>query len=447
MSQNLYTSKFLFIIKNINIFFPSLKMERTESTRKIEIREQITELLDDFEENLKNELKETAFQIIEDVENNYKDITINPQALPHLLDQMRVLLHDFQKHLVVHTGGSQGRRHSQSKLKFKDFIETQHITIEWAIISIEKLGIFVTGDPKGHIHIWDSHTLQVIKRHSLSFPIKTFAFDPKTDRLIVASDSSQAQKPLQSFKISKEGGLDIHSALVFDSREPVLTLHVIEEERKLLVEDHHWCIQVWNLDDNKHILDLKIEGDQWVTRGDGIAYLPENKLIVVPGADKQIAPVIRKKIQDAGKSSLRLFSIESGELVKEKVLNFMTVDRMLVTDDRLVVIDNHGSLLFLNKTTLEEEKRIDFEDNQILDAVYSKKLDLLVCTTESAVVILVKYSEARVLRKLHPRVTNCDRSLIYLEGEDKVLLPFQVDESDLASIGVLDLGKDYDLEK
>lgn len=417
-------------------------MQRSESVRKVEIREEVTDLFNELEDELHQEFQDAAYNIMEEVENHYHEIALNTSAIPELMKQVRALLKDFPKQLLVyHQGTKSNTTSSPSKrLRFKNFLDTSHFIIEWAFISIEKLGVFVTGDSAGSIVTWNAKTLEPIKHQSLKYPIRTFAFDPAHDRLIVASDSDSTETPLQSFKIS-EHGLDMATAHVFECKEPVLTLLVLENERKLAIEDASWRIQVFDLDSLKYTIDVKVEGDAWFTRGDAMAYLPKSKLIAIPGADKQILPIIgKKKVQDAGTSSLRLYSLETGEMVKEQVINFKTVDKMLVVEDKLVLIDTHGAVIFVNAETLEETARLEFEDSQVHDAIYSKKLDMLICTTESPVVMLIKFSEAQVLRKLHPKAIRCEKSLIYLEEQEKLLVPFQVDDSDNISLGVLELG-------
>jgi len=417
-------------------------MERTESVRKVNIREEITEIFSEFEESLQAELHETGFTIMEEVENHYKDISLNQEAIPQLLLNIKNLLKELPKQLLIHKGGIKSLESPLPRLKFKEFIETKHTSIDSAIINLESLNIFVTGDPKGQLIIWDKKTMKEIFKHNFDSAVHQFVFDSKEQRLIIAFESSTSKEFLKSFKISSNG-LDVSSGTSFECPESVLNLQIIEKERKVVIEDSAWRIHIWDLDTSKYILDLKIEGDQWFPRGEAIGYLPESKLIIIPGADKQIPIVSRgKKAQDNGTSTLRFFNIETGELAKEIPVNFKTIVKIILEENRLVLVDLHGSLIFLNSSTLKEEARIEFEENQILDAVYSKSLDLLVCTTESPVVALIKFSEAKVIRKLHPKATRCEKSVLYFPEEEKALVTFQLDESEVINIGVLELEKE-----
>jgi len=417
-------------------------MDRNESVRKVNIREEVTDLFSELEDNIKEELRETGFTIMEEIENNYTNIAINPDATSQLLENIKALFRDFPKNLLQEKTESHHPQVTQPKLRFKEFLETQHPCIESAILNLESLGLFASGDSKGNLILWDSETLSQVQKYSLNFPIKTLVFDSNTQRLILASEDSDTKDTLQSYKIS-EKKLDTSSLLKFECQGPISNLVLAEQERKLIVEDSSWRIHIWDLDTNKHVLDVKLEGDQWFTRGDGVAYSPESKLIVIPGADKQIPLTYgKKKAQDAGTSTLKFFSLESGELVDEKPLNFKTIDKMMFVKDKLVILDIHGFVIFVDGKTFVEESRIEFEDTKILDAVFAENLDILVCTTDGPVVVLISFTDQKVLRKLHPRVTSCERSALYIESKKNLLVPFYVDESDFVNIGVLDLNID-----
>ncbi len=432
---------FLNLILNLKPNFEK-KMDRNESVKKVNIRGEVTDLFTELEENIQEELKETGFTIMEEIENNYANIAINPEATSELLEGIKALLRDFPKKLLQEKTESQRSQTVQPKLRFKENIETQHSDIESACLNIEGLGLFATGDQNGTLILWDSETFKQVQKCPLNFPIKTLVFDSTAQRLILASASPETKDSLVSYKIS-EKKLDTSSFVKFECQEPISNLLLIEQERKLIVEDSSWRIHIWDLDTFKHVLDVKIDGDQWFTRGDGVAYLPESKLVVIPGADKQIALTFgKKKAEDVGTSTLRFFSIESGDLVDEKPLNFKTVEKMMFIKNKLVVLDIHGEVIFLDGKTFAEESRLEFEDTKILDAVFAENLDLLICTTDGPVVVLISFTEQKVLRKLHPRAISCEKSALYIESKKNLLVPFHLDESDFINIGILDLDTD-----